>query len=251
MAVDWANGTPQLLSAYLRYFNRGIDEYGGNSLNIPASQAIWTTMRANGIRNIIRTSLTPRTTPNTAPFCPTAISSLTFSGTTATATVASTTNLTSGQTYPITGATPSAYNGSYVITVTSSTTFTYTFAGGTSPATGTIVADDQFRTDAFQTIDTGAGWGPGAAADTFETSLQSLVAADLVYMDYHTPLASGNYWHWGNNGVPFSMGGDGLHPSTGGYLNGKALGVGTVKKLSGTTSTTLKALIASYDDPNS
>ena len=77
------------------------------------------------------------------------------------------------------------------------------------------------------------------------------MATDLVYMDYHTPLASSNYWHWGNNGVPFSMGGDGLHPSTGGYLNGKALGVGTVKKLSGTTSTTLKALIASYDDPNS
>lgn len=246
-AVDWANGTPQLLNSYLKYFNSGIDEYGGNGLNVPASQAIWATMRASGIKNIIRTSLTPRTTPNTGAFCPIAISSLTSVGTTATATVASTANLTSGQTYPISGATPAAYNGSYVITVTNATTFTYTFAGGTSPATGTIVADDQFRTDAFQVIDTGPGWGPGGAAATFETSLQALVAADLVYMDYHTPLASvSNYWLWRGNGAPFFMGGDGLHPSNSGYVNGKALGTGTVKKLSGTTSTTLQALIASY-----
>lgn len=43
--------------------------------------------------------------------------------------------------FAIAGATPSAYNGTYTVkTVADSTHFTYTFAGGTSPATGTITA---------------------------------------------------------------------------------------------------------------
>ncbi|WP_260686727.1 hypothetical protein [Rhizobium leguminosarum] len=68
---------------------------------------------------------------------------LTSVGTVATATVASgTTGLQSGQTVSIAGATPAAYNGSYVITVTGPNSFTYNFAGGTSPATGTIRAGD-------------------------------------------------------------------------------------------------------------
>jgi hypothetical protein len=68
------------------------------------------------------------------------ISSLTSSSTTATATVANTALIANGQTLTIAGATPSAYNGSYAVTVTSPTTFTYTFGGGTSPATGTLTA---------------------------------------------------------------------------------------------------------------
>ncbi|TAY96935.1 hypothetical protein ELH85_23020 [Rhizobium ruizarguesonis] len=68
---------------------------------------------------------------------------LTSVGTVATANVATgTTGLQSGQTVSISGAAPSAYNGSYVITVTGENTFTYNFAGGTSPATGTIRAND-------------------------------------------------------------------------------------------------------------
>ena len=47
----------------------------------------------------------------------------------------------------IAGATPSAYNGTYqVTTVADATHFTYTFAGGTSPATGTITAKGGRRT---------------------------------------------------------------------------------------------------------
>ena len=38
------------------------------------------------------------------------------------------------------GATPAAYNGTYTITVVDANSFTYVFAGGTSPATGTITA---------------------------------------------------------------------------------------------------------------
>ncbi|NEJ10475.1 hypothetical protein GR238_34510 [Rhizobium leguminosarum] len=68
---------------------------------------------------------------------------LTSVGTVATATVAAgTAGLQSGQTVSIAGATPTAYNGSYVITVVDANTFTYNFAGGSSPATGTIRAGD-------------------------------------------------------------------------------------------------------------
>ncbi|MGO6699271.1 hypothetical protein ACCS33_07425 [Rhizobium ruizarguesonis] len=68
---------------------------------------------------------------------------LTSVGTVATATVATgTAGLQTGQTLSISGATPAAYNGSYVITVVDANTFRYNFAGGTSPATGTIRAND-------------------------------------------------------------------------------------------------------------
>src|SRR3972149_365179 len=66
---------------------------------------------------------------------------LTSASTTATAEVAAGHGLSVGDSVTIAGATPSAYNGTYTVaTVADSTHFTYTFAGGTSPATGTITA---------------------------------------------------------------------------------------------------------------
>lgn len=60
---------------------------------------------------------------------------------TTTATVTHTAHgFTTGQYVTIAGASPVAYNGTYLITVTDADHFTYTFAGGTSPATGTITA---------------------------------------------------------------------------------------------------------------
>lgn len=64
--------------------------------------------------------------------------SVTSVTTTATVTFGQTHGFTTGMFVTIAGATPSAYNGTYAITGTTATTFTYTFAGGTSPATGTI-----------------------------------------------------------------------------------------------------------------
>ena len=61
-ATDWAGGTPSLLTNYLKYFKYGLDEYGGNDANIPASQAIWAQCQAAGIKYIVKTSLIPRTT---------------------------------------------------------------------------------------------------------------------------------------------------------------------------------------------
>jgi hypothetical protein len=71
-----------------------------------------------------------------------AVTSLTSSGTTATGTVASTTGWSVGDTVRVAGAVPAAYNGDFPITGLTATTFTYTFSGGTSPATGTITARD-------------------------------------------------------------------------------------------------------------
>lgn len=68
------------------------------------------------------------------------ISSLTSVSTTATATCTSH-GLNTGAEVNIVGATPAAYNGTYIITVVDANTFTYVFAGGTSPATGTILAN--------------------------------------------------------------------------------------------------------------
>lgn len=68
---------------------------------------------------------------------------LTSAGTTATATSSAPHPFSNGETVIIAGSTIAAYNGSYVITVTGATTFTYTFAGGASPATGNISATVQ------------------------------------------------------------------------------------------------------------
>lgn len=71
---------------------------------------------------------------------PLTLASLTSSSTTATATTSGAHGFTTGDTVTISAATPTAYNGTYEITVTDTDEFTYTFAGGTSPATGTIKA---------------------------------------------------------------------------------------------------------------
>ncbi|WP_259667098.1 hypothetical protein [Rhizobium lentis] len=92
------------------------------------------------------------------------LTSLTSVGTVATATLASTAGLRSGQTLTISGATPTAYNGNVVITVVDATTFTYNFAGGTSPATGTIRANDLGLDAAFTNYAANNTW-PADATD--------------------------------------------------------------------------------------
>lgn len=84
---------------------------------------------------------------------------LTSVGTTATGTIAAgTTGLASGQTISITGATPTAYNGNVVITVTGPNSFTYDFAGGTSPATGTIRLGELGLRVEFQAYSANQSW---------------------------------------------------------------------------------------------
>ncbi len=72
---------------------------------------------------------------------------LTSASTTATATTSGNHGLSVNDTVVIAGASPAAYNGTYQVkTVADATHFTYTFAGGTSPATGTITATGGRRT---------------------------------------------------------------------------------------------------------
>ena len=68
---------------------------------------------------------------------PAAIGSITYNGTTATATTTSANDYCTGDQVQIAGATPAQYDGDYTITVTGPTTFTYTMtAAPTSNASG-------------------------------------------------------------------------------------------------------------------
>jgi hypothetical protein len=69
------------------------------------------------------------------------VSSLTRSGSTATATTSITNSLVTGDSVTIAGANQTEYNGTFTITVTGGTTFTYAVSGTpATPATGTITA---------------------------------------------------------------------------------------------------------------
>lgn len=82
------------------------------------------------------------------------VSSITRASTTATVTTAAAHGYTTGHVVGISGATQSEYNGSFTITVTGVTTFTYSVSGSpASPATGTIKAADQAEILRFNTAD--------------------------------------------------------------------------------------------------
>jgi len=85
---------------------------------------------------------------------------LTSVGTVVTATIASGINgLVTGQTVSISGATQTEYNGNVVITVTGPNSFTYNFAGSaTTPATGTISANDLYLRAEYQSFSTNNTW---------------------------------------------------------------------------------------------
>ena len=68
------------------------------------------------------------------------IATLTQISNIATATVSASHNYTTGNYITISGVTPSNYNGSFIITVTSPTTFTYIITGAPSSGTGTMIA---------------------------------------------------------------------------------------------------------------
>lgn len=71
------------------------------------------------------------------------INTLTQSGGVATATINGAWSFSSGESVTITGATPSGYNGTFVITVTGPHTFTYSVSSSlTSPATGSVSCYD-------------------------------------------------------------------------------------------------------------
>ncbi len=103
---------------------------------------------------------------------------LTSVGTVVTATIASGINgLTTGQTVSISGATQTEYNGNVVITVTGPNSFTYNFAGSaTSPATGTITANDLYLRASYQSFSANNTW----PADGTDASGKWRLRADIL-----------------------------------------------------------------------
>jgi hypothetical protein len=71
---------------------------------------------------------------------PVAVTSITRSGSVATVTTTAPHGAATGQNATIQGATPESYNGTWPITVTGASTFTYVFAGAAASASGTITA---------------------------------------------------------------------------------------------------------------
>jgi hypothetical protein len=90
-------------------------------------------------------SISPASAPVEVPFqlgADVAVTSITRASTTATVTTTAAHGYTTGDQVNISGAAQSAYNGDFSITVTGTTTFTYTVAGSpATPATGTILAN--------------------------------------------------------------------------------------------------------------
>lgn len=241
--VAVGSASVSLITSWNKYLTHAIVGYGTNGVSNTAQQSLHTQIRSGGfISKIFQVSCTPRTTALVL------ISSLTSTGTTATATVADTSGLTTGQSYPIAGATgaTTAYNGTYAITVVDSTHFTYTFAGtGGVAATGSPNFSDQWRSSTYQTAV--SGWSTGGTIDNFETFLAGLPTTD-ANMTFYRSLAerqatTGNgYWTWKTNGAVASETADGIHETAAGYEDSYGA-AGTVVTQSGTTSATLRSLI--------
>jgi hypothetical protein len=239
------------LTYWYQYVNNAVVGYGTNSLNQGAQTALYAQIRAAGISKIIQRSLTPRSNTNNTE--PVTITSLTTDGstTTVTGTMANTSGLIEGQSYPISGATPTVYNGTYPIHIVNGTTFTYTVAGvPASNATGTITLDDQWRSLVYQTIN--GQWGVGSLADTFEQWLRGNVASDANLTYYQSlgerantttaGLGTTAYWQWGVNGTVKWMTADGLHESGNGYEANITTGT-AMTQAGGTVAASLRAMV--------
>ena len=97
------------------------------------------------------------------------ISSITYSGTTATLTTATAHGLTTGVYVSISGTTPAAYSGVFKITVTSTTKFTYTMAStpaGNATVVGTYLNQATTPINTLMNYTTSSGYKLFAAAGT-------------------------------------------------------------------------------------
>lgn len=121
--------------------NAAVTVVNATSFTYPMSAAPTLNATAVGAYTSIKAAEVPTFWRETAVTAATvvarSISSITFSTTTATLTTATAHGLSTGDTVVVTGASPSQYNGTYSITVTGTTTFTYTMAS--APATNATV----------------------------------------------------------------------------------------------------------------
>lgn len=110
------------------------------------------------------------------------VTSITRSGTTATAATSTPHMLATAMQTTISGAVETAYNGLFAVTVTGPNTFTYQVAGSPStPATGTITETSNFASLDVQAITTGPGTNMQAGG-TLNVSISGLDS--LAYVQF-------------------------------------------------------------------
>lgn len=132
----------------------------------------------NGSNNVAYTTVSPAAVETVALL----LSSLTRSGSTATAATATPHRLATGMVVAISGASQAQYNISAPITVTGSTTFTYQVSGTpASPATGTITETSNFASVEVQASTTGPLTNLSAGA-SMNVSVSGL--ASLAYVQF-------------------------------------------------------------------
>jgi len=126
------------------------------------------------------------------------ISSITRSGSTASATTAASHGLVSGDSVRITGANETQYNGTFSVTVTGGTTFDYTVSGTpATPATGTIKLtspwDQNSNTDGYRAVDQpGAGTSNSISGDPATPVAWVGNALDEIYVWNNTVNGASN-----------------------------------------------------------
>jgi hypothetical protein len=126
--------------------------------------------------------------------------SLTSAGTT-TVTVSSNLSINVGETVVITGASPTTYNGTFVVTsVNPGVSFTYEAlsAPASSPATGTIVLDDRLiKANGLNQVPF-SSFGPGSKADTMDTATRALQLGNDRFVDLAAAVRYGatNSYLW-------------------------------------------------------
>lgn len=108
------------------------------------------------------------------------ISSITASGTTATLTTGLAHGLTSGAVVTVSGATPAAYNGTYTITVLTTTTFTFVTAvapGAAATTVGTYTAQNVVYTELEEASDIKIG---GVSVSSIDVTHLRSVAKEFI-----------------------------------------------------------------------
>lgn len=135
------------------------------------------------------------------------ISTLTRSGTTATCTTSTAHNLITGQQITVSGATPAGYNGTYLVTVTGTTTFTYTMAadpGASASPVGSYVVLPYPNSPVYYTSSgtVSAAWKSGT--HVLGAQFSTAAGATLGTGNGKIQLTSGQAVIW--SGFPVSQG---------------------------------------------
>ena len=141
--------------------NPAASAQGFVSLNGTVATVINAGEEFTGSNNVVYSVLSPAAVEAVALL----VTSLTRSGTTATATTATPHKLATGMQVTVSGADQAAYNGLVTVTVTGENSFTYQVSGSpATPATGTISETSNFASLNVQATTTGPGTNLSAGA---------------------------------------------------------------------------------------